>query len=182
MVLDDLKAKVERIEGRTKRFIAAGEAQPEPWTLGLDSLDAALPASGDNSSGSGSAALPYDACHDFTPMVKTDVPQVAGSLPLYCNDSRRNGCSVARLCGARQLSTPANMAGYIHRACWAAFCHQTACYSFVYRKTGTWHWCWKNVCASPVWPQWWGKAQRRTLRHRDASRWPVRKATCPVLF
>ena len=35
MVLDDLKAKVERIEGRTKRFIAAGEAQPEPWTLGL---------------------------------------------------------------------------------------------------------------------------------------------------
>ncbi len=80
MVLDDLKAKVERIEGRTKRFIAAGEAQPEPWTLGLDSLDAALPASGDNSSGSGSAALPYDACHDFTPMVKTDVPQVAGFI------------------------------------------------------------------------------------------------------
>ena len=49
MILNDLKARIERIEGRTKRFVAAD-------------------------------ALPYDACHDFTPLVKTDVPQVAGFI------------------------------------------------------------------------------------------------------
>lgn len=103
MVLDDLKAQVERIEGRTKRFIATGAVQPEPWTLGLGSLDSALPCPTNNghrnsskSSGKTSGktsgkdngktsnesrgALPYDACHDFTPLVKTDVPQVAGFI------------------------------------------------------------------------------------------------------
>ena len=75
MVLDDLKAKIERIEGRTKRFVAAGEPQPAPWTLGLDNLDSALPRQAD-----GQAALPYDACHDFTPLTRTDVPQVAGFI------------------------------------------------------------------------------------------------------
>ncbi len=70
MILDDLKARIARIEGRTKRFTAAGEPQPAPWTLGLDHLDDALPQH----------ALPYDACHDFTPLIKTDVPQVAGFI------------------------------------------------------------------------------------------------------
>jgi protein ImuA len=77
MILDDLKAKIERIEGRTKRFVAAGETGSAPWIPGLDSLDAALPVL-DRASGIG--ALPYDACHDFTPLVKTDVPQVAGFI------------------------------------------------------------------------------------------------------
>ena len=108
------------------------------------------PPAATTAAGSGSAALPYDACHDFTPMVKTDVPQVAGfHCRFIATTPGATAAAWARLCGARQLSTPANMAGYIHRACWAAFCHQTACYSFVYRKTGTWHWCWKNVRASP---------------------------------
>jgi len=71
MILNDLKARIERIEGRTKRFAAAaGEMQPAAWTTGLDGLDAALPQD----------ALPYNACHDFTPLTKTDVPQVAGFI------------------------------------------------------------------------------------------------------
>lgn len=68
MILDDLKTKIERIEGRTKRFVTAGNNHESKWTLGLASLDVALP----------DEALPYDACHDFTPLLKTDVPQVAG--------------------------------------------------------------------------------------------------------
>lgn len=76
MILDDLKAKIERIEGRTKRFTAAvGEPQPALWNLGLDDLDCALPQQI-----GGQHGLPYDACHDFTPLTKTDVPQVAGFI------------------------------------------------------------------------------------------------------
>ncbi|MEP1206799.1 MAG: hypothetical protein ABJM29_07170 [Rhizobiaceae bacterium] len=70
MILNDLKARIERIEGRTKRFVAADEPRPAPWTTGLEGLDSALPQN----------ALPFDACHDFTPLVKTDVPQVAGFI------------------------------------------------------------------------------------------------------
>lgn len=70
MILNDLKDRIERIEGRTKRFVAADAPQPDPWTTGLSGLDNALPHN----------ALAYDACHDFTPMVKTDVPQVAGFI------------------------------------------------------------------------------------------------------
>ena len=70
MILNDLKDRIERIEGRTKRFVAADAPQPSPWTTGLEGLDSALPQN----------ALPYDACHDFTPLVKTDVPQVAGFI------------------------------------------------------------------------------------------------------
>ena len=70
MILNDLKDRIERIEGRTKRFIAADAPQPDPWTTGLSGLDNALPQN----------ALPYDACHDFTPLVRTDVPQVAGFI------------------------------------------------------------------------------------------------------
>ncbi len=70
MVLDELKAKIENIEGRTKRFIAADEPRVGLWTLGLEELDNALPAQ----------SLAYDACHDFTPELKTDVPQVAGFI------------------------------------------------------------------------------------------------------
>ena len=77
MILDDLKAKIERIEGRTKRFVGAGEARPAPWQLGLDSLDAALPV---HDKANNVCALPYNACHDFTPLVKSDVPQVAGFI------------------------------------------------------------------------------------------------------
>ena len=70
MILNDLKDSIERIEGRTKRFVAADVPQPDPWTTGLSKLDTALPQN----------ALAYDACHDFTPLVKTDVPQVAGFI------------------------------------------------------------------------------------------------------
>ena len=70
MILNDLKHSIERIEGRTKRFVAADAPQPAPWTTGLSKLDTALPQN----------ALAYDACHDFTPLVKTDVPQVAGFI------------------------------------------------------------------------------------------------------
>ena len=70
MVLDDLKAKIERIEGRTKQFVAADEPREPSWTFGLDTLDAALPEQ----------CLAFDACHDFTPLTKTDVPQVAGFI------------------------------------------------------------------------------------------------------
>ena len=70
MILNDLKDRIERIEGRTKRFVAADAPQPDPWVTGLPGLDNALPQN----------ALAYDACHDFTPLVKTDVPQVAGFI------------------------------------------------------------------------------------------------------
>ena len=70
MILNDLKEQIERIEGRTKRFVAADAPQTPAWTTGLQGLDNALPQN----------ALPYDACHDFTPLVKTDVPQVAGFI------------------------------------------------------------------------------------------------------
>lgn len=70
MILNDLKDSIERIEGRTKRFVAADAPQSDPWTTGLCELDNALPQD----------ALPYDACHDFTPLVRTDVPQVAGFI------------------------------------------------------------------------------------------------------
>lgn len=70
MILNDLKDRIERIEGRTKRFVAADAPQPDPWTTGLSGLDNALPHN----------ALAYDACHDFTPLVKTDVPQAAGFI------------------------------------------------------------------------------------------------------
>ncbi|MGI9369234.1 MAG: ImuA family protein, partial [Ruegeria sp.] len=67
----------ERIEGRTKRFSAgaAGGSQPAAWLFGLADLDAALPLQTD-----GSSALPCNACHDFAPLIKTDVPQVAGFI------------------------------------------------------------------------------------------------------
>lgn len=106
MVLDDLKAAIERIEGRTKTFTAtpqggAGQARilartlaptlVPAWTFGLDILDAALPLQDGGTADNGSTsngrtgngefsrgALPLGACHDFTPLVKTDVPQVAG--------------------------------------------------------------------------------------------------------
>ena len=70
MVLDDLKAKIARIEQRTKRFTPTGETRALQWTLGLDDLDKALPGS----------ALAYDGCHDFAPVSKPDVPQVAGFI------------------------------------------------------------------------------------------------------
>lgn len=103
MILDDLKAKIERIEGRTKRFAPvvanlsgggggggeygdgenSGEAQDGAenssrsglWSFGLTELDAALPQQNGQP-----AALPFNACHDFTPLMKTDVPQVAGFI------------------------------------------------------------------------------------------------------
>jgi len=81
MILDDLKAKIERIEGRTKRFVAAGEPSSVPspalWKTGLDCLDAALPV---HDKADTIGALPCDTCHDFTPLVKSDVPQVAGFI------------------------------------------------------------------------------------------------------
>ena len=70
MVLDDLKAQIERIEGRTKRFTAVASAREHVWTSGLKRLDAALPGT----------ALSFDACHDFTPSQKTDVAQTAGFI------------------------------------------------------------------------------------------------------
>lgn len=67
-VLSDLKEQIERMEGRGRRFISADGPRESPWRLGLEALDAALPEGG----------LPYDACHDFTPLTKTDLPQAAG--------------------------------------------------------------------------------------------------------
>ncbi len=81
MILDDLKGHIDRIEGRTKRFVAAQGARETPWRLGHGPLDAALPG----------AALAYDACHDITPLRKTDVPQAAGFILALLKRLPRSG-------------------------------------------------------------------------------------------
>lgn len=74
-VIDHLKQRIAKIEGRAARFTGMDEVRNRPWTLGITELDAALPYDR-----SGQNGLCLDGCHDFTPMAKTDVPQGAGFI------------------------------------------------------------------------------------------------------
>ena len=81
MVLDELREKIERLEGRTKRFTAADDETAPRWQTGCAPLDNALP----------DEALGFDCCHDFTPVTRSDVPQVAGFIVALLTRLPRNG-------------------------------------------------------------------------------------------
>jgi len=70
LVFDDLKQRIEQIEGRSQALCGATGLQTEPWTTGLRALDIAIPKE----------ALATDGCHDFTSVSAKDIPQVAGFI------------------------------------------------------------------------------------------------------